>query len=61
MKLLEENTGEILQDKDVLVPSAHVTEAEKEKLKTPPQKKLVVYNKENKWKKTYVRMDWFLR
>lgn len=39
MKLLEENTGEILQDKDVLAPSAHVTEAEKEKLKTKKKKK----------------------
>lgn len=39
MKLLEENTGEILQDKDVLAPSAHVTEAEKEKLKTKQKKK----------------------
>lgn len=39
MKLLEENTWEILQDKDVLAPSAHVTEAEKEKLKTKLKKK----------------------
>lgn len=39
MKLLDENTGEILQDKDVLTPSAHVTEAEKEKLKTKKKKK----------------------
>lgn len=37
MKLLEENTGEILQDKDVLAPSAHVTEQKKKNLR--PNKK----------------------
>lgn len=45
-------------------PPVHMSQKQKKKNLRPNQKKkkkLVVYNKENKWEKTYVRTDWFLR